>query len=276
MHRRLLLQPIGCTPWPTLGRRRSSGRPRRLLAGFQGKDVVQITYREITDIKWLRRFGGAAGDLVLTLQDGAKVARRSPRHSPRRSPRHSPRLLWHRLRARNVPLSQPTGTGTCTDIDTHTHTHTHTLLCALRVPRSCTGACTCSGSVAPLLPLSSEAPHRRWRSAQCPSSTATSSSCSTRSALALHLALHLLCTCSALALFPRRLMQHLPSPLARAHQRTGTPLTVALRMGVWQTGDLLQQDCGYPDAPATAFLEKVKSGEEPPVELPAFEAVKVE
>ena len=47
-------------------------------------------------------------------------------------------------------------------------------------------------------------------------------------------------------------------------------------MGVWQTGDLLQQDCGYPDAPATAFLEKVKSGEEPPVELPAFEAVKVE
>ena len=94
----------------------------------------------------------------------------------------------------------------------------------------------------------------------------------TCSALSSALALHLLCTCSV----PRRLMQHLPSPLARAHQRTGTPLTVALRMGVWQTGDLLQQDCGYPDAPATAFLEKVKSGEEPPVELPAFEAVKVE
>ena len=34
---------------------------------------MQITYREITDIKWLRRYGGAAGDLVLTLQDGAKV-----------------------------------------------------------------------------------------------------------------------------------------------------------------------------------------------------------
>ena len=33
--------------------------PRRPRAGFQGKDVVQITYREIEDIKWLRRYGGA-------------------------------------------------------------------------------------------------------------------------------------------------------------------------------------------------------------------------
>ena len=39
--------------------------------------MVQVTYREITDIKWLRRYGGAAGDLVLTLQDGAKVEVRS-------------------------------------------------------------------------------------------------------------------------------------------------------------------------------------------------------
>jgi len=104
-----------------------------IQSGFQGKDVVQITYREITDIKWLRRFGGAAGDLVLTLQDGAKVEIRS-------------------------------------------------------MPE-----------------------------------------------------------------FDRN-----------------------LKFMFDQTGDLLQQDCGYPDAPATAFLEKVKSGEEPPVELPAFEAVKVE
>lgn len=41
-------------------------------------------------------------------------------------------------------------------------------------------------------------------------------------------------------------------------------------------GDLLCADCGYPDAPATTFLEKVKSGEEPPVALPAFVAAKVE
>ena len=33
----------------------------------------QVTWREVVDVKWLRRFGGAAGDLVLTLQDGAKV-----------------------------------------------------------------------------------------------------------------------------------------------------------------------------------------------------------
>ena len=48
-----------------------------IASGFGGKDVVQVTYREITDIKWLRRYGGAAGDLVLTLQDGAKVEVRS-------------------------------------------------------------------------------------------------------------------------------------------------------------------------------------------------------
>lgn len=98
-----------------------------IASGFQGKDVVQITYREITDIKWLRRYGGAAGDIVLTLKDGAKVEIRS-------------------------------------------------------MPE-----------------------------------------------------------------FDRN-----------------------LKFMFDQTGDLLAQDCGYPDAPATAFLEKVASGEEPPVELPSL------
>jgi len=32
-----------------------AARPR---VGFQGKDVVQVVWREIVDIKWLRRFGG--------------------------------------------------------------------------------------------------------------------------------------------------------------------------------------------------------------------------
>jgi len=36
-----------------------------------------VTWREVVDVKWLRRFGGAAGDLVLTLQDGAKVEMRA-------------------------------------------------------------------------------------------------------------------------------------------------------------------------------------------------------
>jgi len=48
-----------------------------IASGFQGKDVVQVTWREIVDMKWLRRYGGAAGDLVLTLKDGSKVEVRS-------------------------------------------------------------------------------------------------------------------------------------------------------------------------------------------------------
>ena len=88
--------------WPNWSRRSSA----RLLAGFQGKDVVQITFREITDIKWLRRFGGAAGDLVLTLQDGAKVP-----PTPRRSPRRSP------------PTPQPTLQPTSQHMPQHTPQH---------------------------------------------------------------------------------------------------------------------------------------------------------
>ncbi|EOD30009.1 hypothetical protein EMIHUDRAFT_47434, partial [Emiliania huxleyi CCMP1516] len=45
-----------------------------IKSGFQAKETCpQVTWREVVDVKWLRRFGGAAGDLVLTLQDGAKV-----------------------------------------------------------------------------------------------------------------------------------------------------------------------------------------------------------
>jgi len=39
---------------------------------------------------------------------------------------------------------------------------------------------------------------------------------------------------------------------------------------------MLSADCGYPDAPAKIFLEKVASGEEPAVALPAYQAAKVE
>ena len=48
-----------------------------VASGFQGKDLVQVLWREIVDIKWLRRYGGAAGDLVLSLQDGSKLEVRS-------------------------------------------------------------------------------------------------------------------------------------------------------------------------------------------------------
>lgn len=48
-----------------------------VASGFQGKDVVQVTWREIMDAKWLRRYGGAAGDVVFTLRDGSKLELRS-------------------------------------------------------------------------------------------------------------------------------------------------------------------------------------------------------
>ncbi len=48
-----------------------------VASGFQGKDVVQATWREVVEVKWLRRFGGTAGDIVITLRDGAKLELRS-------------------------------------------------------------------------------------------------------------------------------------------------------------------------------------------------------
>ena len=48
-----------------------------VASGFKGQDVVQATWREVTDVKWLRRFGGAAGDMVFTLRDSAKLELRS-------------------------------------------------------------------------------------------------------------------------------------------------------------------------------------------------------
>jgi hypothetical protein len=36
-----------------------------------------VLYREIADVKWLRRYGGAAGDLVFSLSDGSKLEVRS-------------------------------------------------------------------------------------------------------------------------------------------------------------------------------------------------------
>lgn len=52
-------------------------RRLEVAAGFQGKDVVQAQWKDVTDVKWLRRYGGVAGDMVLTLADGAKLELRS-------------------------------------------------------------------------------------------------------------------------------------------------------------------------------------------------------
>lgn len=54
-----------------------TSRRIEVASGFQGKDVVQVLYREIYDVKWLRRYGGAAGDIVFELKDGSKLEVRS-------------------------------------------------------------------------------------------------------------------------------------------------------------------------------------------------------
>jgi|Transcript_71557 hypothetical protein len=52
---------------------------RRFISktGWQGKDEVQFIWKEVEDIKWLRRFGGTAGDFVFSLRDGSRVEVRS-------------------------------------------------------------------------------------------------------------------------------------------------------------------------------------------------------
>jgi hypothetical protein len=54
-----------------------TNRRIEVTSGFAGKDVVQVSWREINDVRWLRRWGGAAGDLVFTLNDGSKLEVRS-------------------------------------------------------------------------------------------------------------------------------------------------------------------------------------------------------
>mmetsp|Transcript_8576 Transcript_8576/g.17361 ORF Transcript_8576/g.17361 Transcript_8576/m.17361 type:complete len:166 (+) Transcript_8576:95-592(+) len=44
--------------------------------GFQGKDRVEIVYRDIEDIKYVRRFGGTCADVVFFLRDGARLEMR--------------------------------------------------------------------------------------------------------------------------------------------------------------------------------------------------------
>jgi len=54
-----------------------TNRRIEVASGIQGKDVVQILWREVYDVRWLRRYGGAAGDIVFTLKDDSKLEMRS-------------------------------------------------------------------------------------------------------------------------------------------------------------------------------------------------------
>jgi len=78
-----ILTVVGIIPFAASAARQAwtrykfTNRRIEVASGFQGNEVVQATWREIVDVKWLRRFGGSAGDLVLTLKDGAKMEMRS-------------------------------------------------------------------------------------------------------------------------------------------------------------------------------------------------------
>jgi len=78
-----LLTVVGAIPFAASLARQAwteykiTNRRLQVSSGFQGNEVVQATWKEIDEVKWLRRFGGAAGDLVFTLRDGAKLEMRS-------------------------------------------------------------------------------------------------------------------------------------------------------------------------------------------------------
>jgi hypothetical protein len=46
-------------------------------SGFRGQDHIEIVYRDIASVKYIRRFGGSTADCVLNLNDGAKLELRA-------------------------------------------------------------------------------------------------------------------------------------------------------------------------------------------------------
>lgn len=47
-----------------------------ITSGFQGRDLTEVIYRDIAEIKFVRRLGNS-GDMVLALKDGAKLELRT-------------------------------------------------------------------------------------------------------------------------------------------------------------------------------------------------------
>jgi Bacterial PH domain len=54
-------------------RYRITSRRISVDSGFQGKDHIEVVYRDIASIKYVRRMAGASADCVLELKDGAKL-----------------------------------------------------------------------------------------------------------------------------------------------------------------------------------------------------------
>lgn len=73
-----LLTVIGIIPFTSAVARalwvryKITSRRISISSGFQGKDQTEVIYRDVEQIKYVRRLGGAA-DCVITMKDGAKL-----------------------------------------------------------------------------------------------------------------------------------------------------------------------------------------------------------
>ena len=58
-------------------RYRITSRRIRVQSGYRGRQEVEVVYRDIKEVRYVRRFGGSAADFVLFLRDGAKLELRA-------------------------------------------------------------------------------------------------------------------------------------------------------------------------------------------------------
>lgn len=78
-----ILTVIGIIPFITTLLRqfwvtyRITNRRISVDSGFQGKNRAEIVYRDIKKIKYIKRLGGQAADVVLVLKDNAQLELRS-------------------------------------------------------------------------------------------------------------------------------------------------------------------------------------------------------
>ncbi|KAK4535248.1 hypothetical protein CDCA_CDCA04G1273 [Cyanidium caldarium] len=58
-------------------RYRITSRRIRVQSGYRGRREAEVVYRDIKEVRYVRRFGGSAADFVLFLRDGAKLELRA-------------------------------------------------------------------------------------------------------------------------------------------------------------------------------------------------------
>jgi len=78
-----ILTVVGVIPWAGAVARqlwvkyKFTNRRIAVDSGFRGNDHTEVVYRDIEEVRFVRRFGGAAADMVLLLKDGARLELRS-------------------------------------------------------------------------------------------------------------------------------------------------------------------------------------------------------